>query len=295
MSERFSRLVELMATLRAPHGCPWDRNQTHESLKPYLLEETYEVLETIDQRDPAKLREELGDVLLQVLFHSQISAEAGTFTVEDVLDRLAEKLIRRHPHVFGNGEHALTNGEQVLSQWEHIKRAEREAAGISQSALEGVPKTLPALLRAYQIQARAARVGFDWPHSPAGREQILGKVTEELAELQEAVASEHATDAPARTTHEAIEAELGDVLFTLVNLARFLKVNPEEALRGSTNRFIDRLHLVGAQAAGQAHALSDSTLPEMHPLWEQAKQRLATETPPGHPRPNSSNEKDGSP
>ncbi|MGZ8381626.1 MAG: nucleoside triphosphate pyrophosphohydrolase, partial [Nitrospira sp.] len=165
MSTHFTKVVELMVALRSQNGCPWDRKQTHESLKPYLLEETYEVLETIDQGDRAKLREELGDVLLQVIFHSQIAAEAGTFTVEDVLDTLAEKLVRRHPHVFGNGDQTgtLTNSEQVLNQWEHIKRAEREAAGGTQSALDGVPKTLPALLRAYQTQARAARVGFDWP------------------------------------------------------------------------------------------------------------------------------------
>jgi tetrapyrrole methylase family protein/MazG family protein len=141
MSERFTKLVEIMAALRAQNGCPWDRKQTHESLKPYLLEETYEVLETIDQHDHAKLREELGDVLLQVIFHSQIAAEAGTFTVDDVLDTLAEKLIRRHPHVFGTSEQAnsVTNGEQVLHQWELIKRAEREAAGGTRSALERRP------------------------------------------------------------------------------------------------------------------------------------------------------------
>lgn len=149
-----------MAALRAVNGCPWDRKQTHESLKPYLLEETYEVLETIDQRDTQKLKEELGDVLLQVLFHSQIAAEAESFTVEDVLDTLATKLIRRHPHVFGTSDQTsgVTSSEQVLSQWEQIKKAEREAAGTKQSALDGVPKTLPALLRAYQVQARAARV-----------------------------------------------------------------------------------------------------------------------------------------
>ncbi len=280
MSERFTKLVELMATLRAPNGCPWDRKQTHESLKPYLLEETYEVLETIDQQDPVKLREELGDVLLQVLFHSQIAAEAGTFTVEDVLDILATKLIRRHPHVFGNGGQTTqpTNGEQVLSQWEQIKRAEREAAGGAQSALEGVPKTLPALLRAYQTQARAARVGFDWPHNATGLEQVFGKVAEEIDELREAVAqsqSDPASDASQPIRCEPIEAELGDILFSLVNLARFLKVNPEEALRGSTNRFIDRFHLVEAQATEQGRALTDLTLAEMDALWDEAKQRLS--------------------
>lgn len=280
MSERFSKLVELMATLRAPNGCPWDRKQTHESLKPYLLEETYEVLETIDQRDHAKLREELGDVLLQVLFHSQIAAEAGTFTVDDVLELLATKLIRRHPHVFGNGDQTTlpTNGEQVLSQWEEIKRAERKAAGGTQSALDGVPKTLPALLRAYQTQARAARVGFDWPHNAAGLEQVFGKVAEEIAELRDAVSQSPSDTEPTPTqpTGSArIEAELGDILFSLVNLARFLKVNPEEALRGSTNRFTDRFHLVEAQAAEKGRSLSDMTLAEMDALWEAAKQRLS--------------------
>jgi tetrapyrrole methylase family protein/MazG family protein len=279
MSDRFSKLVDLMAALRAPSGCPWDRKQTHESLKPYLLEETYEVLETIDQGEPAKLREELGDVLLQVLFHSQIAAEAGTFTIDDVLDRLATKLIRRHPHVFGDGDKSAnpTNGEQVLSQWEEIKRAEREAAGAGRSALEGIPKTLPALLRAYQTQARAARVGFDWPHNAAGLEQIFGKISEEIAELRAALPRTGPEDEPDLADPAArarVEAELGDILFSLVNLARFLKLNPEEALRKSVNRFIDRVHLVEAQATAQGRALSDMTLAEMDALWDLAKQRL---------------------
>ena len=278
MSERFTKLVDLMATLRAVNGCPWDRKQTHDSLKPYLLEETYEVLETIDQRDTAKLREELGDVLLQVIFHSQIAAEAGTFTVDDVLDTLADKLVRRHPHVFGNSDQTgtLTNGEQVLNQWEHIKRAEREAAGGAHSALDGVPKTLPALLRAYQTQARAARVGFDWPQNAAGLEQIFGKVAEEVGELKDALAQAEAKQAPSQPDRQAeIESELGDILFSLVNLARFVKVNPEEALRRSTNRFTDRFHLVEAQAAEKGTPLTDMTLAEMDLLWEEAKQRLA--------------------
>jgi tetrapyrrole methylase family protein / MazG family protein len=280
MSTHFTKVVELMAALRAQNGCPWDRKQTHESLKPSLLEETYEVLETIDQGDQAKLREELGDVLLQVIFHSQIAAEVGTFTVEDVLDTLAEKLVRRHPHVFGNGDQTgtLTNSEQVLNQWEHIKRAEREAAGGTQSALDGVPKTLPALLRAYQTQARAARVGFDWPHNAAGLEQIFGKVAEEVGELKEALAqAESGPNQPGRQTD--IEAELGDILFSLVNLARFVKVNPEEALRRSTNRFIDRFHLVETQAAEKGTSLTDMTLAEMDELWDEAKRRLQRPQP----------------
>jgi tetrapyrrole methylase family protein/MazG family protein len=281
MSERFTKLIEIMASLRAANGCPWDRKQTHESLKPYLLEETYEVLETIDQHDDAKLREELGDVLLQVIFHSQIAAESGTFTVNDVLDTLADKLIRRHPHVFGTdtGAAPLSNGEQVLHQWEQIKRAERKAAGGTSSALEGVPKTLPALLRAYQTQARAARVGFDWPHNSAGLEQIFGKVAEEVGELKEALAQAGTERTSDRTDGQAeIEAELGDILFSLVNLARFVKVNPEEALRRSTNRFIDRFHLVEAQAAEKGTSLTDMTLAEMDLLWEEAKQRLRPKT-----------------
>ena len=279
MSTRFTKVVELMAALRAQTGCPWDRKQTHESLKPYLLEETYEVIETIDQHDTQKLREELGDVLLQVLFHSQIAAEAGSFTIEDVIETLSTKLIRRHPHVFGASNTAgqVSNSEQVLAQWEDIKRAEREAAGNTQSALDGVPKTLPALLRAYQIQARAARVGFDWPQSTAGLEQILTKVAEEIGELREALAPslaqmESAPNQP--DTNEEIKDELGDLLFSLVNLARFLKANPEDALRRATNRFTDRFHLVETQAEEKGQSLKDMTLAEMDELWDEAKRRL---------------------
>ncbi len=285
MSERFTKVVEVMAALRAVNGCPWDRKQTHESLKPYLIEETYEVLETIDQQDTKKLQEELGDVLLQVVFHSQIAAETGSFTIEDVLDSLATKLIRRHPHVFGNRDHTTVNtSEQVLSQWEQIKQAEREAAGTKQSVIEGVPKTLPALLRAYQVQARAARVGFDWPHNSTGLQQVFAKIAEEVEELREALAhaeKQTATEAaPDRSNgQEQVEAELGDILFSLVNLARFIKVNPEEALRRSTNRFIDRFHLVEAGAAQQCRTLTEMTLAEMDRLWDEAKQRL-NDSPP---------------
>jgi len=286
MSERFTKVVEVMAALRAVNGCPWDRKQTHESLKPYLIEETYEVLETIDQRDAQKLKEELGDVLLQVIFHSQIAAETESFTVEDVLETLATKLIRRHPHVFGTSDQAtgVTTSEQVLSQWEQIKQAEREAAGTKQSALDGVPKTLPALLRAYQVQARAARVGFDWPHNSTGLQQVFGKITEEVHELREALS--HAqkpggTDALPQQFNgqEQVEAELGDILFSLVNLARFIKVNPEEALRRSTNRFVDRFQLVEAGATQQGRALTEMTLAEMDELWEEAKRRLKNSQP----------------
>jgi tetrapyrrole methylase family protein/MazG family protein len=295
MSERFAKLVTLMAALRAPDGCPWDRKQTHESLKPYLLEETYEVLETIDQGNERKLREELGDVLLQVLFHSQIAAESGTFTIDEVLDDLAAKLIRRHPHVFekDGGAAPLSTGEQVLTQWEEIKRAERQADGIASSALDGVPKTLPALLRAYQTQARAARVGFDWSHDTAGFDDILKKIAEETEELREAVSAEHAADGSLASGRAAIVGEVGDLLFSLVNLARFLKINPEDALRLSTIRFIDRFHLVEALAAEEGHSLTEMNLADMDRLWDTAKERLReqdgtaaspTPAPPGKER-----------
>lgn len=290
MSERFRALVDLMAALRAPDGCPWDRKQTHESLKPYLLEETYEVLEILDRQDRAKLPEELGDVLLQVLFHSQIAAEAGSFTIEDVLEQLADKLIRRHPHVFGNGAADPTpmNADQVVARWEDIKRTERQASGRPDSALDGVPRTLPALLRAYQLQARASRVGFDWTHDAAGFDQVLGKIEEEIQELRAALrapaSSQTEPDAGAATVRQAqIVAEFGDVLFSLVNLARFIKVNSEDALRQAANRFVERFQFIEAQATASGRAVGDLSFAEMDRLWNEAKkQNPATVTEERH-------------
>jgi tetrapyrrole methylase family protein/MazG family protein len=280
MSERFHKLVDLMAALRAPNGCPWDRKQTHESLKPYLLEETYEVLEILDRQDRAKLPEELGDVLLQVLFHSQIASEDGSFTIEDVLEQLADKLIRRHPHVFGNGpaDTTPTNADQVIARWEDIKRTERHASGRPDSMLDGVPQTLPALLRAYQIQARASRVGFDWTHDAKGFDQILGKIEEEIQELRTAIRSpasnQTETDAAASTARQAqIVAEFGDVVFSLVNLARFIKVNPEDALRQAANRFVERFQYIEAQATASGRAVGELSFAEMNRLWDEAKRQ----------------------
>lgn len=277
MSERFHKLVDLMAALRAPNGCSWDRKQTHESLKPYLLEETYEVLDTIDQQDRKKLPEELGDVLLQVLFHSQIASEAGAFTIDDVLDQLSDKLIRRHPHVFPNGSNdpTPTNAEQVVARWEDIKRAERQTAGRPESVLDGVPNTLPALLRAYQIQARASRVGFDWTHDQAGFDQVLNKIDEEIHELRKALRLPP-SDGTTAARQQEIAAEFGDVLFSLVNLARFVKVNPEDALRLSINRFVERFQFIEQQASSSGRTVNDLSIDEMNRFWEEAKQQQAT-------------------
>jgi len=272
MSKSFDDLVQLMARLRAPDGCPWDRKQTHESLKPYLVEEAYEVLEAIDHTDTARLREELGDVLLQVLFHAQIGSEHDAFSVDDIIRSLAEKLIRRHPHVFGTPEQQqeALDANDVKIRWEQIKRNEREQKGEDSSALEGVPKTLPALLRAYQVQVRASRVGFDWPDLvPA-----LGKLEEELQEFRDAMAAcTAAAPAALPSAKEHLESELGDVLFTMVNISRFLKINPEEALRKTINRFIDRFQSIETQAAASGRSMSEMTLREMDDLWEEAKRR----------------------
>lgn len=282
MSDQFDELVKIMARLRAPDGCPWDRKQTHDSLKPYLLEETYEVLETLDEHNIPKLKEELGDLLLQILFHAQIGTEHDTFTIREVMELLAEKLVRRHPHVFAPSEdRAGMTPDQVYSRWEQIKREERSQSGQEGSALDGVPKSLPALLRAYQVQARASRVGFDWPHTALGLEQVLDKIEEEIRELREAVTAgredERSGDGhPERRGRDAVEAELGDVLFSLVNLARSLKVNPEDALRQAVNRFTDRFHHIEQQAARAGRRLDEMTLAEMDELWEEAKTRAAS-------------------
>src|SRR5438128_5129803 len=239
MSARFDHVVEIMSRLRGEGGCPWDRKQTRETLKPYLVEEAYEVLETIEKQDEAKLKEELGDVLLQILFHAQIGHEQETFTIEDVLETLAEKLVRRHPHVFGqttDNPPVVKTAEEVVHRWEEIKRQEKAGQsenGETGSALDGVPKSLPALLRAYQLQVRAARVGFDWPHDETGYAQVVGKVHEELREVADA--RPKAARTPTDEARRPLEEEVGDLLFALANLARLVKENPEEALPRAAN------------------------------------------------------------
>lgn len=267
MSERFDEVVGIMAKLRGEGGCPWDRKQTRESLKPYLIEEAYEVLEAIEEHNDCTLKEELGDLLLQILFHAQIGHELETFTIEDVLQTLREKLIRRHPHVFGDS--TVKDAAEVVHRWEEIKRQEKSAAGQAQSALDGVPRALPALLRAYQLQVRAAHVGFDWPQNEDGYAQVVGKVHEELKEIDQARrAAEHL---PAEAGSRRLEDEVGDLLFALVNLARVLKVNPEDALRSATNRFASRFQHMERGAQTEGRNLRELSLAEMDQLWDKAK------------------------
>jgi len=271
-----SEVVDIMATLRGPDGCPWDREQTTESLKPYLLEEVYEVLEAIDAKDPSALKEELGDLLLQILFHSQIASEQGDFSYQDVNKELSQKLIRRHPHVFQKTDKAsAVTSREVLQQWEQLKQQEKSENQGTPSVLATVPKTAPALQRALQVQKRSSRVGFDWNTI----EPVLQKFKEELDELYAATASvAHSSEDPAvclKTSQEEaeIEAELGDVLFSLVNVSRFLRINPEEALRKATNKFIKRFQYVESQAMAQGKNVKDFRPDTLDQWWEDAKRQ----------------------
>jgi tetrapyrrole methylase family protein / MazG family protein len=277
MSENFSKLVKILEQLRGEQGCPWDREQTRNSIKPYLVEEVYEVVEAIEQSDPLKLKEELGDLMLQILFHSQIAKEQKEFDIEEVLITCSEKLIRRHPHVFGDQK--VKDAQEVLQRWEDLKRQERGSHGDA-SILDGLPKTLPALLQAHRVQERVSRVGFDWPapsvpsastKEPLGLAEtegvrgILAKVREELEELESAIKENQ---------EKMIGQELGDLLFSLVNLARFTRIDPEGALRETTYRFIHRFQEMDKMAREQGKSLSSLSLPEMDALWEQAKRNL---------------------
>jgi tetrapyrrole methylase family protein / MazG family protein len=261
VADRFADLVALVARLRSPEGCPWDREQSHESIKGLVVEEAYEVVEAIDEGDDAELSAELGDLLLQVVFHADIAARESRFTVKDVIDALSDKLVRRHPHVFG-GEKAETSGE-VLKNWEALKEAERAAKGESPDAsmLESVSPALPAMLEAQQLTTKVARVGFDWPHV----DDAFGKLDEELDELKRV-----SNGTPG--THE-IEAEIGDLLFTIVNVARLLGVDPETALKASNRKFRRRFGFIEDRLREQGRKPADSSLDEMDALWNQAKDR----------------------
>ena len=254
--ELFGKLLDIMARLRGENGCPWDRQQTHESIKPYFVEETYEVLEAIDEGDPGKLCEELGDVMLQVVFHARMGEEASLFTIADVLRAITQKLIRRHPHVFGDVQ--ADTAQEVLFNWEQIKKTERQKTQGRASLLDGVPRELPALLRAHRLQEKASRIGFDWKEA----REVLVKVEEELGELRAAMEGEQ----PERT-----EAELGDLLFSLVNLSRFIAVNPEEAFRKTIARFISRFQYIEEVLTREGKSPAQVTLEEMDALWAEAK------------------------
>ncbi len=247
------RLREIMRRLRAPvGGCPWDIEQTFETIAPYTIEEAYEVADAIEREDLDDLREELGDLLLQVVYHAQMASEQGAFTFDDVVNDISDKMVRRHPHVFAGAENA---------DWEQIKRAEKAVKGRkTSSVLDDVPLPLPALTRAEKLQKRAAQVGFDWPEVL----QVLDKLHEEAQELTEA----HA----AGSDPDAVEEEMGDLLFVVANLARHMKVDPEKSLRRANSKFIRRFQAIEAALEEQGRSPSDSTLEEMDRLWDQAKE-----------------------
>jgi MazG family protein len=265
-AEAIERLLAIMARLRGPGGCPWDREQTLSSLRPYLLEETYEVLEAIDAGDPREHCEELGDLLLQIVFQTQLTKETGAFTFADVAEAISDKLVSRHPHVFGTSE--VKDAEGVLRQWAQLKKKEKEAKGGGKSALEGVPREMPALARAERLGEKASRIGFDWPDASGPR----AKVDEELSELDASIAS---------GDRGAIERELGDVLFAVANLARKLSLPPEEALRGAIGRFIQRFEHVERELerAGVPHG--EASLARMDELWNEAKALAGGDTKSG--------------
>jgi MazG family protein len=280
---RFDQLVGIMRRLRAPDGCPWDRDQTLASLRPFLLEETYEALDAIDRGDMADLREELGDLLFEVVFLAAIAEDAGHFSVGDAIDTIATKLVRRHPHVFADAERART-AEEVLGRWEDLKREERAAAGApATTTLGGVPRTLPGLLRAYEYGSRAASVGFDWERAT----DVIEKIEEEIREVRQAVtawqeaARPEGRGAPAERAPEAVEApvpaadaieeEMGDLLFAIANLSRKLGVEPETALRRANDKFARRFTALEQRFAERGASMKDAGLDALEAEWQAIK------------------------
>jgi ATP diphosphatase len=259
--------IAIMARLRAPDGCPWDREQTFDSIKPHTLEETYEVFDAIERRAWPDLKDELGDLLLQVLFYAQMASEAGYFTMQDVASNLNAKLIRRHPHIFAGAQ--ATDSDAVLRNWEQIKQTEKKTSANAQSSmLDDIPRTMPAMLEAAKLGSRAAKVGFDWPDADG----LFDKLQEEIGELKAELKPQSGSQ-----SRSAIEAELGDLLFTAINLARHLKVDPESALCATNAKFRRRFAAMES-AAGGRDALTASTPSQLDSLWNQAKN--ATSEPP---------------
>src|SRR3954471_11894134 len=254
----FQALVDIMARLRGPQGCPWDREQTLESLRAFVLEETHEVLDAIDRGDTDALRGEIGDLIFEGVFLAQVCADAGQFTVADSLDHITSKLIRRHPHIFDPTGRPLDTPGEVHQQWEQIKAKEQSDAGQRRSVLSGLPRTLPALLRAYEIGTRVAAVGFDWSRTA----DVVDKIEEEVAELREAVASE----GPARS-----EEEMGDLLFSIANLSRKLGIDPESALRKANEKFTKRFTALEDNLHARGRSVHGAALEEMEREWEKVK------------------------
>lgn len=254
----FNDLLDIMSKLRAENGCPWDREQTHESLRIYMIEETYEVLEALDAGDLGKFCNELGDLLLQIVFHAQIAKEHGEFDMGDVTTEICRKLISRHTHIFGDAR--ADTPEQVVENWEAIKKKEKQLKSQT-GVLKDVPSNLPALMRSYKVQQKAAQVGFDWDNI----EDVFAKVDEEIQELRDVYKSKNVV---------RITDELGDAMFALVNLSRFLKVQPELALTGTVNKFIRRFEYIEQQSTKAGKKLDDMSLAEMDELWNEAKVRL---------------------
>jgi tetrapyrrole methylase family protein / MazG family protein len=263
--DQFDRLLDIMATLRSPEGCPWDREQTIDSLKPFVLEEAYEVVDAIDRHDHAALAEELGDFVLQAVFLAQLESEAGQFTIADSLDAISDKLVRRHPHVFKRheGEARLESAGQVRTRWEEIKAQERGGAtnAAPKTLLSGIPASLPALLRAYHIGVRAASVHFDWTRV----EDVVQKMQEEVNEIREVVAAERPLD------HDRAEEEVGDLLFAIAQLARQLKIDPETALRKANDKFTTRFTTMEQAIAASGRSMRDMGIEDLEREWQLAK------------------------
>ncbi len=256
-TESFRKLIEIVDTLMGENGCPWDNVQTRESLKPYLVEETYEVLAALDKTDPDQIKDELGDLLYQILFHSKISSKNNEFDIKDVLDNLKEKMVRRHPHVFKEGQ--INTPDQVIERWEEIKKEEKTHSN-HPSTLDSVPKHLPSLLRAQKLQKKAAKEGFDWDEIS----DVFDKLDEEISEFKSAVLEGKGTD---------IQSELGDILFVLVNIAKFKKIDAEEALRSTNNKFIKRFQYIEQEVAKQGKTLKETSLEDMERHWQNAKKK----------------------
>jgi tetrapyrrole methylase family protein / MazG family protein len=269
--ERFQQLVGLMARLRGPGGCPWDREQTFDTIKPYTVEETYEVLDAIDRRDWHEVAEELGDLLLQAVFYAQMAEEQGLFGIGDSLDAINRKLIRRHPHVFG--EETAQSASDVKRIWGEIKAEEKKGRGKEHaSLLDSVPRAMPALVEAQQIASRAAGVGFDWENA----EQVIEKLDEELAELNEA--RQGTSSDPSKAAE--LENEIGDLLFVVVNLARFVKVDPEQALRRTNAKFRKRFGYIERRLGERGRKPQEAEMAELEELWQEAKQEAQPTTKP---------------